>query len=290
MTIITKEILDFVYKRWKNEDGENGVYDSKSEEFNKIVNEAFQDLTKDVKNTEKIPYLIRIAGQAGSGKTTQLMPAIKNNLDAMNKDYILVAVRLFSKYHPNYDELLKKYGSSLIREKTNGFALILLIKVIEKLIKGKYNILFEVTLLEPEFEEYIVKLSKENNYRLIYNILSIASELSNKWIEKRQKNSIKESNRVVFKSSSSYFYEILPKAVEKLYKIRNNFNKNDYIVMWNAIDKLPCLCTNIFDENVLITLNKYRKMTNIIEDDEYNLLNHKVNFYKNFFKNINLLN
>lgn len=278
-----REILDFVYKRWQNQDGNKGVFDFFNKDFEKIANIAFNDLVKNIKKNENFHYLIRIAGQSGSGKTTQLMPAIKTNLDKMNQNYALVAVRFFAKYHPNYNELLANYGESLIREKTNGFALTLLIRVLEKLIENKYNILFEVTLLEPIFEEYLIKILKKNNYKIIFNILAVSDKLSDKWIEKRQNKEGNEANRVVFKSSSSYFYEILPKALEVLIRNSEILDVNEILVMWNAFDESPCLNTNIFDNNILDIFEKYRKIDVVENTDEKQLLKSKIAFYEEFF-------
>lgn len=278
-----REILDFVYKRWQNQDGNEGVFDFFNEDFEKIANIAFNDLVKNIKKNENFHYLIRVAGQSGSGKTTQLMPAIKTNLDKMNQNYVLVAVRFFAKYHPNYNELLANYGKSLIREKTNGFALTLLIRVLEKLIENKYNILFEVTLLEPIFEEYLIKILKKNNYKIIFNILAVSDKLSDKWIEKRQNKEGNEANRIVFKSSSSYFYEVLPKALEVLIKNSKILDVNEILVMWNAFDESPCLNTNIFDNNILDIFEKYRKIDVVENTDEKQLLKSKIAFYEEFF-------
>ncbi len=280
-----RKILNFIYEKWHNQEGNEGIFDFFNKEFEDIANRAFLDLTRNIEKNDNLHYLIRIAGQSGSGKTTQLMPAIKTNLDKMKQNYVLLAVRFFAKYHPNYNELLKTYGDSLIREKTNGFALTLLIKVLEKLIENKYNILFEVTLLEPIFEEYLIKISKKNNYKINFNILSIPLKLSNQWIEKRQNKEGSEINRVVFKSSSSYFYEILPKALKILIDNNEIFDKNDSIIMWNAFDESPCLKTNIFNEKILNIFEKFRKIDVIDITNEKKLLESKIIFYNNFYNN-----
>ncbi len=278
-----KKILNFIYEKWNNQDGNDGIFDFFNKEFENIADEVFLDLTKNIKKNENFPYLIRIAGQSGSGKTTQLMPAIKTSLDKIQQNYILLAVRNFAKYHPNYNELLAKYGNGLIREKTNGFALTLLVKVLEKLIENKYNILFEVTLLEPIFEEYLIKILKKNNYIINFNILAVAIELSDKWINERQNKKGNEVNRIVFKSSSSYFYDVLPKALNIL--VNNEFfDKKDSIIIWNAFDEVPCLETNVFDNNILNIFEKYRKIRTIEINDEKQLLESKIAFYENFYK------
>ena len=57
------------------------------------------------------PYLIKLGGQSGCGKTTKLTPAICSNLSTDN--YITIAVRTFAKCHPYYNDLLERYGENL---------------------------------------------------------------------------------------------------------------------------------------------------------------------------------
>lgn len=282
---LLRKVIDFIYKTWENEYGTLDVFDFFNSDFDKIAESAFFELTKNIKkeNSEK-HYLIRICGQSGSGKTTQLMPSIKVNLDNLKENYVLIAVRVFAKYHPCYNELLLKYGDKLIREKTNGFALTLLLKVLEKLIKNNYNILFEMTLLEPLFEEYIIKILKDYNYKICFNILSVSENLSDKWILKRQNKSLDEINRVVFKTSSSYFYRILPESLNKIIELSHLFDDNDYFILWNAFDENPLLKTSIFNDKILILFEKYRKILDIADFNETFLLESKIKFYRKFLK------
>ena len=80
--------------------------------------------------------MFRIGGQSGSGKTTQLMPSIQNIIEKKNNNFINISIRLFSKYHPYYNNLLNQYGEGMIREKTNGFALLLIFRITELLIQN----------------------------------------------------------------------------------------------------------------------------------------------------------
>ena len=223
-----------------------------------------------------------INGMSGCGKTTKLTPAICSNLSTDN--YITIAVRTFAKCHPYYNDLLERYGEGLIREKTNGFALLCFFGILEKLIQNKFNILAEITLLDPDFEEYFIKLSKEHNYNIIYNVISVNHNISNQWIDKRSKTSKNEKNRIVLTETSNYFYNILPQAIERIVENKKFFNEKDYFILWNVYDKKPLLTTNIFDNNIINLFNKYRNIEdiNVLTDEES--LKSKEDFYNNFLK------
>ena len=253
--------------------------------FNDVVNDKFTELTKDKKSSDK-PFLLKLGGQSGAGKTTQLLPSLSEAIDG-NFDYVHIAVRSFAKCHPYYDEFIEKYGDGLIREKTNGFALLCLFAVAEKLIKNKFNILFEVTLLDPDFEEYFIYLAKKYNYKIIYNILSVPLETSNLWIKTRLQNSKIEKNRIVSQNSIDFSYNTLSPALTRIVSLKDIFNDNDYIILWNIQDKEPILITNSFNNNLLNLFDKFREQKNIDNIlDEKESLNCKKTFYSNFLKKV----
>lgn len=283
MLELREKSIQFMYNIFAKNCIDDDKLKFSSEYFNCVVNQAFKDLTNDKKPDDN-PISIKLGGQSGSGKTSQLMPAIINNI---NKDnYVHLAVRFFAKYHPYYDKLIEKYGESNIRENTNGFALMCLFAVSEKLIQNKYNIFFEITLLNPYYEEYFARLLKTLDYRIIYNVLSVPIEVSNSWINNRLLNSNYEKNRIVSNDSINFFYNILPQAISKILDISQIFNENDYFILWNIINKEPLVASNNFDKDILSIFNKNRDFNkstfeNIIE--EKSSLKYKTDFYKDFF-------
>ena len=278
---LRKKSLDFI----DNSSWANNCNDSYSNIniniFENIVNNAFNIITKDKKQV-KHPFIFRIGGQSGSGKTTQLMPSIKNITDD-NNNFIHIAVRTFVKFHPNYNELLEKFGNNMIREKTNYFALLMLFRIMEKLIQNKYNIILEVTILDCNFEKYLFQLAKYNRYNIHFHILSIPKEKSNCWIEKRKKTSTTEGNRTVLKSSSDYFYDVLPETLNKMINF-NFWNKNDKIFLWNGFDLKPVFYDKIYKNKKFIFLfNFYRKLIGFKEVDETVLLNAKIKWFNEYY-------
>lgn len=272
--------IQFIYNVFADDCKNDRLLKFESDYFNNVVDNAFEKLIIGKKPAKK-PFLLKLGGQSGAGKTTQLLPSLSEGL---NDNYVHIAVRIFASSHPYYDNLLEKYGEGLIREKTNGFALMCLFAVAEKLIKSKFNVLFEVTLLDPVFEEYFARLAKNNGYNIIYNILSVPLKTSNNWIKARLENSDTEKNRIVSKENIDFFYKILPQALKKISEL-GIFNKNDYIVLWNTIDPEPLLVTNDFNDNILELFNEFRENTNEPICKEI-ALHYKKMFYNDFLNKV----
>lgn len=283
---LRKQSIQFMYNIFAKDCIEDKKLNFESDYFNDVINECFEELIKN-KQPLNNPFLIKLGGQSGSGKTLQLLPAIVENIKTDN--YVHLAVRLFAKKHPYYNELIEKYGEGLIREKTNGFALMCLFALTEKLIQNKYNVFCEITLLDPVFEEYFARLAKMQNYKIIYNVLTVPLEISNSWIQNRLQNSNYEKNRIVSQNSIDFFYNILPQAILKILEISDIFDENDYFVLWNIFEKTPLIVSNKFEKNIFDIFNKNRIYKNTTDKDipEVDInLQHKTNFYKNFFNNI----
>lgn len=280
--LLRNKAIGFMYSKWAEDCFGNEELDIDTENFEKISDYIFNELTAN-KKSSKSPFMFRTGGQSGSGKTTQLMPSINHIIEKNGLDFINISVRTFSKLHPKYDELLAEFGAGMIREKTNGFALLMLFRTLERLINNKYNILLEVTLLDNYFEKYLFKLAKTKRYNVHFHILSVPREKSDSWIEKRKMVSKTEGNRVVLKSSSNFFFDILPIALGKIvfYKF---WNKNDKIFLWNGFDLKPVLIGKVKNnKNFLEIFAKYRAITDFEEIDESKLLNSKIKWFSEYY-------
>lgn len=282
MEKLREKTINFIYNIFANDCKNNNKLKFESEYFNKIISEQIKSITKN-KVPHETPFLIRTAGQCGSGKTTQLLPAIQQNLPTDN--YIHLAVRMFAKLHPYYNDLLKEYGEGLIREKTNGFALLCLFKVVEILIENKYNIFLEMTILDPAFEEYINKIAKKQNYSILFNTMSVPFEISNFLANQRTKESKIEKNRIVPCETLNYFYNILPFGIASIVSNFNIFDEKDYFIIWNIFQSKPVLITNKFNSNILEIFNEdrvYVKNSELLLKSSEEKLVEKMIFYKNF--------
>ena len=231
---------------------------------------SFENLKKDKTKNKR---LIRLVGQSGSGKTTQLLPATEKYCTKQGISPINFAVRNFAHLHPQYQELLDTYGLSEIREKTNCFALKCLLVNLILAIEEGYDIIFEVTFLTKEFETFVNEYLQKNRYKCLYLCCAINKNLSDSFIKKREnsKNS-NEKNRKVYKSSSTFFYDCLIKMM-KFYSL--NFSK-EKIIIWNAFNKKPVFYGDfgksfeIFDKEIKNSSNNFQ--------NEKELLNEKIKF------------
>ncbi len=280
--LLRERAIDFMHSKWAGNCRGNENLDIDTENFERISNNIFNELTAD-KKPSKNPFLFRTGGQSGSGKTTQLMPSINSVIENRNLDFVNISVRTFAKLHPNYDELLEEFGEGLIREKTNGFALMMLFRTVERLLNSKYNILLEVTILDNNFEEYLFRLAKTKRYNVHFHILSVPREKSDLWIEKRKNISRTEGNRVVLKSSSNFFFDILPITLGKII-LYSFWNKNDRVFLWNGFDLKPVLIGRVRNNKKLLELfEKYRNIADFQERDESELLNSKIKWFNEYY-------
>lgn len=181
------------------------------------------------KNSDKQKNIDRICGQTGSGKTSQVFEAIEQVNKIKKQNPVVLAVRLFAKYHPKYEEYLNNFGQGAVREKTNGFSLKCLCAVLIMAMNKGYKIVLDLTFLSPRFEAFFLKMCKANDYRVTYNVLAVSTELSHKFLKKRQG----ETGRIVLESSIEYFDNILLDGYEY---ICQNDNKN-LCYIWTAYDK-----------------------------------------------------
>lgn len=246
-------------------------------------NTIFQIARSNYKNfvnkKTKLKKIYRVAGQSGSGKTTQLMKALDSCFLENNTKPVHFAVRKFASFHPNYSILLENFGKSEIREKTNGFALRCLLMTLIFAINDGYLIMFEVTLLSKEFEQFILKYLQLNNYERFYLCLSVNKEISDYFIDKRKLDlNNEEKGRIIYKASADFFYDTLTVAVE--YLIQND--PKSRILIWNAYSELPVFDGKII--NCIKTLKNERERIKYSFSNENKLLCSKISYLsKNLF-------
>lgn len=254
-----KKVIDYIKTSpWPDDTDTNTII--------KQAHKVYEDITK---NKTKGKKLYRLCGQTGAGKTTQLLGAFEKYIEHENIDPLIVGVRTCSEYHPNYEEIIKSYDKGQIREITNGFALKCMTYLLKLLIENEYMIVLDLTLLDPIYEEYILDLVNEFDYKVEYHVLAVSPNISNHFIDKR----FKETGRIVKKESLEYFNYILPIGLKY---ICNNDNKNISYV-WNAYDEkykykgLIKDCYSVFERERLITTIPSGKEKELMEA-KYNTL------------------
>ena len=218
------DVVAFIRSQWKCEDPLCAI-----------------DLVEHCGHPKASKFCIRLVGQSGSGKTSQLLPAVKAALEAQSRKYVSLAVRDFVPYHPNLSAIREHYDEGLVREKTNAFALTLLTLVLVRCIREHLPILFEVTLLSPEYERFVHRCLSKEGYSCDYHCLAIAKKMSDAWIEAR----CRETHRVVSKRSSDFFFQTLQPAFETLQSVRIS----NRVFIWDAYHTEPQR-TRLSDKNL----------------------------------------
>ena len=148
-----KKIIDYMQAHWPSRvkpEWQVGI-----EDYPQILSKVIEEITL---AATKNRHLIRIAGISGSGKTTQILPAVEAYSRENNFEPILMAARRFVEYHPHYQEIKEYYGEENLRKNTDEFCTIMLFLSLSALIEGGYDVVLDVTLLDPEMEEILLKI------------------------------------------------------------------------------------------------------------------------------------
>ena len=151
-------------------------------EYPEIAKRVVADFTKGKTRGQKF---VRIAGLSGSGKTTQLLPATEAYFEARELSPVLVAARRFVEYHPHYTEILDFYGEENVRKMTDEFSTIMMFLVLVALIRAGYDILLDVTLLDPAIEGLLMEMLVEQKYEILMLMIAVSPEITEKHLGSR---------------------------------------------------------------------------------------------------------
>lgn len=162
------------------------------EEYPSILQRALQDFTAGKTCSQK---MVRIAGLSGSGKTTQLLPAVEAYFEAKGINPVLVAARQFVEYHPHYQAILDFYGEADLRKMTDEFSTIMLFLTISELTKKGYDFILDVTLLDPEMESILLRMLHAHEYEKMLVMIAISPEIAEKHLKGRPWRHTKETEQ-----------------------------------------------------------------------------------------------
>ena len=235
-----------------------------------VVWECAERAAKDLLDAEhtKLKQVFRLSGQSGCGKTTQLLPSILMYQEQQGNKPIVIAVRTFPKYHPSYEEILCTAPAGELRERTNGFALKCLAACLNIVFRAGALVILDLTILDPIFEEFIVGQIWSSNYDAQFHILAVSREQSNAFIEARERG----EGRVVYKATSDYFFDILPKGLGFL----ASADRTSHAIVWTAYDKEPIYAGNL--QGATKALQQGRAMRGELRYNEDELRAAKVNY------------
>ena len=220
-------------------------------EYPEILKKVIEDFTLAATQNRR---LIRLAGISGSGKTTQILPAVEAYCEAQGHEPILMAARRFVEYHPHYEEIKEFYGEENVRKMTDEFATIMLFLTLSELMKGGYDIVLDVTLLDPEMEGILVKMIKEGKYEALILMIAVSPTVTEKYLSGRAWRHSKETEEEFIRATA--------KALEFYAKEASEMR----IVLWSVYDKEP-----VYDgpvKGVLETFNEYSARTEMPAQDD----------------------
>lgn len=232
-------------------------------EYPTILGRALQDLTEGATNNRQ---LIRIAGLSGSGKTTQILPAVEAYCDNHDLHPVLVAARCFVEYHPHYQEIKEFYGDSSLRKMTDEFSTIMLFLSITELIKHGFDIILDVTLLDPKMEGILLKFLQEGKYDMILLMIAISPSITENFLKGRAWRHTKETEAEFIRATTNALSFYAKNAPE--YRI----------ILWSVYDQLPIYDGKI--KNSLDIFTEYSSRTDPPKDDDDARREAKIDYLK----------
>lgn len=230
-----EKIITYMKAHWPSKVKEE--WQVKLNEYPKILQKIIADFTL---VATKNHHLIRIAGISGSGKTTQILPAVEAYCEKNQFEPILIAARRFVEYHPHYQEIKDFYGDENLRKNTDEFSTIMMFFTLTELIKNGYDIVLDVTLLDPEMEGILLKLLTIANYETLFLMIAVSSTVTERFLSGRAWRHTKETE------------EEFIRATSKALKFYAENAPNLHIILWSVYDKPPVYdgpikdCLNIF--------------------------------------------
>ena len=208
-------------------------------EYPEILQKVMKDFTVEATKNQK---LIRVAGISGSGKTTQILPAVEAYCEKNEIRPVLVAARRFVDYHPHYKEILDYYGEANLRKMTDEFSTIMLFLTITELTREGYDIVLDVTLLDPEMEGILVKMLASGHYEMMLLMVAVSPVVTEKFLSGREWRHAAETEQEFVRATSEalkFYAKTMPKS---------------RVGMWRVYDLLP-----VYDGAISGCLPVFRK-------------------------------
>ena len=235
-----KKVIAYMSAHWPSEVKEE--WKVQISEYPEILPRILADLTSGATKNKKF---IRIAGLSGSGKTSQILPAVESYCEKNQITPVLVAARRFVEYHPHYQEIKNEYGEENLRKKTDEFSTIMMFLTLNALTKQGYDIVLDVTLLDPEVEQILVQMLKAGNYEKLLLMIATSPTVTEYFLGGRSWRHSKETETEFIRATS--------KALEF-------YAKNDgdlHIILWSVYDLDP-----IYDGPVKDSLQIFQEYSN----------------------------
>lgn len=229
------EVINYMRSHWPSQVKEE--WQVGLAEYPEILKQVIADFT--VAQT-KNHHFIRIAGLSGSGKTSQILPAVEAFCEAKQISPILVAARKFVKYHPHYQEIKDFYGDENLRRMTDEFATIMMFMTMKALTSEGYDIVLDVTLLDPAIESILISMLKDYDSMML--MIATSPAVTEKFLEGRAWRHSRETELEFIRATK--------KALEFYAAHAGDLR----IILWSVYDRPP-----IYDGPVKDCLAKFQE-------------------------------
>ena len=218
--LVLKKIVGYMKAHWPSKVKDE--WQVSLAEYPVILKKVLADFTVDKSRGKNF---VRVAGLSGSGKTTQILPAVEAYMEEQHLNPVLVAARRFVKYHPHYQEILDFYGEENLRKMTDEFSTIMMFMVLKALMRQGYDIVLDVTLLDPEMEGILLGFLKD--YKAMMLMIATSPAVTEHFLASRKWRHTRETEEEFIRAT----HKALEFYAEKVPEMR--------IILWSVYDLEP---------------------------------------------------
>lgn len=254
-----KQVIEYMQSHWPSQ--VKSEWQVKLEEYPAILEKIIKDFTPE--KTKK-HQLIRIAGLSGSGKTSQILPAVEKYSEANRLNPVLIAARRFVEYHPHKREIETEYGAENLRKNTDEFSTIMMFLALNALTKQGYDIILDVTLLDPQIEAILLNMLTKNAYHAMLLMIATSPEVTEHFLKGRSWRHTKETEAEFIRATK----KALDFYAEKY--------ANLHTILWSVYDLEPIYNGPIKD--ALPIFDEYSKKTDLPAPDDEERKEAKIQF------------
>ena len=144
-------------------------YELSQEELDKTIDLICDCLTLGVQSHEH-PIAVVVGGQSGGGKTGIIGYAQK----CLKDDNIIIDNDTYREFHPKIKEINSKYAE-LMTDCTDQLSFYATPIIIDRMIKGKYNLVIHQTLKSKRIADDAMQKLRDNGYTVGVMALAVAS-------------------------------------------------------------------------------------------------------------------
>lgn len=205
---LTERVMGYIREHWSEKVREE--WRLGEEDYGVIVKNVLGEWTMGASRGRRF---LRVAGLSGTGKTTQLLPAAEAWFEVQEARPVVIAARRFVEFHPFVREIEAEYGAEQVRKMTDGASTVLMFLVLRELIRGGYDVILDVALLDPVVEGALMGMLMEAGYEVRMSLVLADMGAALGLAEKRRREGL-EGGRVVDEGTVGEFGRAMQGALE----------------------------------------------------------------------------